>query len=194
MIRSGRNGAYPTRSRVIGFGVLVLCLLLVAISLAQSPVKAASAYLFQPGFGTAVIDGQIESSEWAAADSHSLGLTGSSMTGTLYVMQSATDLYLGFVVDDDEFTIGYLYGLHGDTVEIFFDDNNSGSLFEIGENKVTIQPVAPWVYDGYFYNITGSSEADTDQPGGVTNGEAMAARHGSDNHFELRFPLCSGDT
>lgn len=194
MLRSDRNGFYSNRRRVIQFGILIGCALLLAISLVQSPVSAASSYLFHPGFGTAVIDGHIEASEWVEADSYSLVLTASSMTGTLYVMQSATDLYLGFVVDDDEFTIGYLYGLHGDTVEIAFDDNNSGSLYEVDENKVTIMPVTPWVYDAHFYNTTGSSEADTDQTGGETNGEAMAARHGDDNHFELRFPLCSGDS
>jgi len=74
-----------------------------------------------------------------------------------------------------------------------FDDNNSGSLFEVGENKVIGYSYDPWIRDSYFYNTSGSSDDDINDAG-VANGTASSARHGDKNHFEISFPLCSGDT
>ncbi|MBG0771322.1 MAG: hypothetical protein H0S82_06405, partial [Anaerolineaceae bacterium] len=105
-----------------------------------------------------------------------------------------TTLFLGFVVDDDELTIGYWAGLEGDTVEIFFDDNNSGALYEEGENKVTIFPVAPWIIDGYMLEDGSSSSSDDTADGGLNNGVGRVTRQGDFNHFELSYPLCSGDS
>lgn len=175
---------------------LLLCFIVVRPSVNQSQVWAASAHLFHPGIGEATIDGNIEVDEWAAADSYSLLMynsISSTHTGTLYVMQSQTDLYLGFTVDDDEFTTGFISGLYGDTLQFEFDDNNSGSLFEIGENKLSIFAADPWYRDAFVVNETGSSNTDESQPGGATHGAGMSGRHGSLNHYELRFPLCSGD-
>ncbi len=78
-------------------------------------------------------------------------------------------------------------------IAIAFDDNNSGSLYEIGENKVFGFSYDPRIRDSYFYNTTGSSNDDIND-GGVANGTAFSARHGDKNHFEISFPLCSGDT
>ena len=184
----------------ISFAVCVLCFLLIGLlwiqpSLERSSVFADPAYEFQPGFGTATIDGYIDEEEWASADSHTLQMTNTTMEGTLYVMEDGTNLYLGFEIDDDEFTLGSLNGVYGDTLIFDFDDNNSGSLFEIGENKIVIFAANPWYLDGYFYNTDpGSSRSDIDaEPSGQTNGSASSARQGSYNHFELSFPLCSGD-
>lgn len=179
----------------------IVCMLLLSAVLFlfysyQSPVWAASAHLFHPGVGEATIDGNIEVSEWATADSYSLLMynsVSSIHTGTLYVMQSDTDLYLGFTVDDDEFTTGYTYGLYGDTLEFLFDDDNSGWLYDIYENKLTVFATTPWYRDKYFTNTSGSSGDDESQSGGTTDGEGMSGRHGSLNHYEVRFPLCSGD-
>jgi len=176
---------------------IVCCLILSSLFLRPSTdlpaVHASMHYLFHPGFGTATIDGNVEVNEWANADTYTSAMYGSDLTGTLHVMQSSTNLYLGFVVDDDELTVGYKWGLTGDTLEIEFDDNNSGTLFEVGENKIAIMPGDPWLYDHYFINNTGSSEDDVIQPGGQANGEGYLTRQGDDNHFEVRFPLCSGD-
>lgn len=177
-------------------GLIILSFFLLHPTDNLPPVWAASAHLFHPGIGTATINGSIEASEWVAADTYSLlmwNASSSSLTGTLYVMQSDTDLYLGFTVDDDEFTTGSIYGLYGDTLQFLFDDNNSGSLFEVGENKFAAFATDPWYQDQFFVNTTGSSNYDYTQTGGETNGEGMSGRQGSLNHFEVRFPLCSGD-
>jgi hypothetical protein len=187
--------AYRTLTKI--FILALSCFILGSLFFQPSPdlpsVNASMHYLFHPGFGTAVIDGNVDASEWANADSYTTPVGVYGLTGTLYVMQSSTDLYLGFVVDDDELTIGNKWGLTGDSLEIDFDDNNSGALFEVDENKLVMMPGDPWFYDCFFYNTSGSNEYDTNQPGGEANGEGYLARQGDYNHFEVRFPLCSGD-
>jgi hypothetical protein len=178
---------YFPLSKNIVFILVILALLLIPYQL--SLVSATSYYLFHPGFGSPTIDGHVETSEWAAADTYTHVMVGSDtgLEGTLYVLQDQDNLYLGFIIDDDELTIGNWYGLLGDTLEIDFDDNNSGSLFEVGENKVLIDAVTPY-YDGHFVNTSGGNDIDPQQ-----NGQGHLVRHGSYNHFELAFPLCSGD-
>ena len=174
---------------VLLVGVIALVLSLCG----PGEVWAVSEHLFIPGIGSAVIDGYIDPTEWAAADSYALTMTSSTMTGTLYVMQSLTDLYLGFTIDDDEFTTGKKFGLYGDILQFEFDDDNSGLLYDMGENKVTIFAADPFYRDAHFINTTGSSTPDI-AVGGETNGQGASARHGDLNHYELRFPLCSGDS
>ncbi len=181
------NGHYYRLAIIIFITVIVFALVL---PLDQHPtVSASSFYLFHPGFSKPTIDGNIETSEWAAADTYTQVMYGSNtgLTGTLYVMQDKENLYLGFIIDDDELTVGNWYGILGDTLEISFDDNNSGSLYEVGENKVTINSVTPY-YDSHFVNTSGSTAADAQQ-----DGQGILARQGSTNHVELAFPLCSGD-
>ena len=73
---------------VLLVGVIALVLSLCG----PGEVRAVSAYQFEPGIGSAVIDGYIDPTEWAEADSYALTMAFSTMTGTLYVMQSLTDL------------------------------------------------------------------------------------------------------
>ena len=173
--------------KIFFFILVMLALLLTPYQL--SWVSATSLYLFHPGFGSPTIDGNVETSEWAAADTYTHVMVGSDtgLEGTLYVLQDQDNLYLGFIIDDDELTIGNWYGLLGDTLEIDFDDNNSGSLYEVGENKVIIDAVTPY-YDKHFDNTSGGSDDDAQQ-----DGHGYLTRQGNDNHFELAFPLCSGD-
>jgi hypothetical protein len=162
----------------------------------QSPVWAESAHLFHPGIGEAVIDGSIGVGEWSEADAYTLQLSSASSTifhGTLYVMQSSTDIYLAFNVNDDELTMGYIYGLYGDTLIFDFDDNNSGSLYQENENQVTIFAADPGYADNYYYEVTGASQLDTTIAGGTIDGQGDVDRHDFYNQYELRFPLCSGD-
>lgn len=188
MIKAKRiiNGPYSNPAKILGFMVITFALLLAPNQLVS--VSADSYYLFHPGFGVPTIDGNVESSEWAAADTYSQVMQGSTLTGTLYVLQDYQNLYLGFVIDDDELTIGNWYGILGDSLEIDFDDNNSGSLYEVDENRILIDPVNHY-YDKHFVNTSGSSEDDVQQ-----DGQGYVTRQGSDNHFELAVPLCSGDT
>jgi hypothetical protein len=182
----------------LGYLPFVSRFLIIIFILLLSPsqpisVFADSSYLFHPGYGTPVIDGNVDATEWSDADTYTQVMYASTLTGTLYVLQDNTNLYLGFVIDDDELTTGSWYGMLGDTLEISFDDDNSGALYEIDENKIVIDPVTPYK-DKHFTNDTGSSGDDILQPGGQTNGQGFVTRQGDDNHFELSFPLCSGDT
>jgi hypothetical protein len=181
------NRLYRRLGQIIGFTIITSTLLLTPYQ--HTSVSATSYYLFHPGFGTPIIDGNVEFSEWAAADTYTQAMVGSNtgLTGTLYVLQDKENLYLGFIIDDDELTIGNWYGILGDTLEINFDDNNSGSLYEVGENKVVIDAVRPYL-DKYYDSTSGSTQDDAQQ-----DGQGYLARQGNDNHFELAFPLCSGD-
>lgn len=172
---------------IIGFIVVTSAILLTPCL--RSWVSATSFYLFHPGFGTPSIDGNIEANEWAMADTYTQVMFGSDtgLIGTLYVLQDRENLYLGFIIDDDELTVGDWYGILGDTLEIDFDDNNSGSLFEVGENKITINSITPF-RDSHYVNTSGSSQTDVQQ-----DGQGLLARQGGYNHVELAFPLCSGD-
>lgn len=148
-----------------------------------------------PGLGIATIDGLIDPVEWANADSVSFTTEGAAeISGTFYVMQSDTELYIGVSLADDELNQEYWYGLYGDTISFDFDDNNSGSLYEIGENRFSSFADTPWYFDAYFDTVEGSSQHDTSQPGGVNNGNSRAARHSELNMYEVAYPLCSGDT
>jgi hypothetical protein len=177
--------------------ILVFSVVFLFSAQHQPSVLAESAYLFHPGIGEAVIDGSIGVDEWNDADTHVMLLASANPTllyGTLYVMQSSTDLYLAFNVNDDELTMGYIYGLYGDTLIFDFDDDNSGSLYEVNENQVTIFAADPGYADNYYYEATGASEPDTNITGGTTDGQGDVDRHEFYNQYELRFPLCSGDT
>lgn len=176
----------------------LLLIALVALLPAQPPgsVYAITQPVFHPGYGVATIDGVIDPNEWATADSLSLPMqyADTPLTGTFYVMQTSTDLYLGFTIDDDEYTqdpVGK-YAIYGDMIDIGFDDNNNGVLYEIGENMLSVYSYDPWFSDRHYYNITGSNQTDIND-GGMANGEGYSTRHNGMNHFELRFPLCSSD-
>lgn len=170
--------------------VMAVTLSLIFTPFQQTMVSATSFYDFIPGYGTPTIDGNVEVSEWAEADSYTQVMVGSTtgLTGTLYVLQDWENLYLGFIIDDDELTVGDWYGILGDTLEINFDDDNSGSLYEVGENKISIDSVTP-IRDAHYVNTSGGSSADTQ-----LDGQGLLVRQSGTNHFELAFPLCSGDT
>lgn len=149
-----------------------------------------------PGVGIATIDGSIDPMEWANADFVNFTTVGNAeIAGTFYVMQSDTVLYLGVSLADDELTRENFYGIIGDSIAFDFDDDNSGSLYEIGENQFVSCADTPWYGDRYFYtdDPQGSSYADTDQPGGINNGDGWVTRINDLNVYEVAIPLCSGD-
>jgi len=179
----------------IGFALCVLLAVFAAVfglySCGRMDSVSANDYpALAAGFGTATIDGVIDASEWAAADSVSVQMIFSSPTlnGSLSVMQDSTNLYLGFSVDDDELSTFYWYGFYGDTLEFNFDDNNSGMLYDVGENKVILGTHDPWIEDLHFIGTSGTAAYDPQ-----TDGVGRTTRVGDENHYELSFPLCSGD-
>lgn len=182
---------------IVCFVSITLAGLLSFLSSSMNIVSAETVPVLTAGLGVATIDGYVDPSEWVTADSLTSNMQNSDplVQGTLYVMQDSTNLYFGFTLADDEFTTDEIgkYGIYGDTLEFRFDDNNSGLLFEVGENKVSNWPLSPFVLDAYFVNDTGSSLQDTSD-GGENNGIGMLSRHADLNHFELSFPICSRDS
>jgi hypothetical protein len=74
-----------------------------------------------------------------------------------------------------------------------FDGDLSGSVNELNNNVLVISAGLPQFEDRYIYDITYGSNWIDPIGGGMANGEGAASRLGEMNHFELRFPLCSGD-
>ena len=193
--------SFPIRIKHLAMIVCMVSItsagILAILSSPKNIVTAEPVAVLTAGLGVATIDGFVDPTEWAAAASYTSDMFNSNpqITGTLYVMQDSSNLYFGFTLADDEFTIHPegLYEIYGDTLEFNFDDNNSGLLYEVGENKVSVFPITPFVRDAYFENISGSSYMDTSAVGGENNGIGMVARHADLTHFELSFPICSGD-
>jgi hypothetical protein len=79
------------------------------------------------------IDGEIGTSEWqtAASSSFSVTIGGNPYSGTLYVMNDASNLYIGIKVVDDDFNSDPT----PDGVAVYFDNDNDGT-FEPGDDSV----------------------------------------------------------
>ena len=79
------------------------------------------------GWGTATIDGVINTTEWATAST--LTYSAGSYSGTIYMMNDATNLYIGFIINgDDEIGIN-------DGFMVTFDNDNGGEAnLEVGDD------------------------------------------------------------
>jgi hypothetical protein len=115
-------------------------------------------------------------------------------TATLYVMNSGYDLYLGITINDDEFSTVGTWLPQGDGFRIDFDNDHSGSLFALGDDVLDIAAGSPQFGDAYIYNEATKSARSDVEGGGTADGAGSASRVGGLNHFELRHPLCSGDS
>jgi len=175
---------------------LMAGLVIIVLSITLSSITASSQDTYGPACGRATIDGRVDPGEWTAADSKTFSMINPAnqaiLTATMRVMNSKNYLYLGITIDDDEFS---LYGENlccGDGFRIDFDNDNSGSLYALNDNVLFINAAPPIFEDSYLYSGS-SSQADT-LAGGTSDGAGFSSRQGSLNHFELRHPLCSGDS
>jgi hypothetical protein len=139
----------------------------------------------------------VNADEWSSASSqtfvmYSAGVA-APLTATLYVMNSRYYLYLGITINDDEFTSKGEYLPLGDGFRIDFDNDHSGSLFALGDNVLSINAGSPQFGDWYLYALPSAAQSDV-LGGGTADGIGAARRVGDLNHFELRHPLCSGDS
>ncbi len=137
------------------------------------------------GTGTAVIDGVIDNQEWADADAplFLLNLPGGDTTAAaLYVMNDATNLYLGFVVLylDDLIDVG-----------VFFDASGDGEAPTVGDDTIGFTTTSGAVRDGYFE--TGLSPFDTSD-GGTLDVVGASSTTSVSTQIEISHPLRSGDT
>jgi hypothetical protein len=115
-------------------------------------------------------------------------------TATLYVMNSGNNLYMGITINDDEFTQAGTWLPQGDVFRIDFDNDHSGSLFALNDDVLNIAAGSPQFQDNYIVATDTSSSNPDVNGGGTSDGFGVASRVGNLNHYELRHPLCSGDT
>jgi hypothetical protein len=197
------------RSRPLQFGLSLLLLAALSAGLIVLPestprqaaaagVAADSADLFGPACGKARIDGVVNTSadDWGGASVKAVSMVSGTgkdpLTVTIRVKNSRYFLYMGFTINDDEFSTYGEYLPSGDGFVIVFDDDLSGSVIEINNNVIGLAAGLPQFEDRYIYNLTGSNHEDP-LGGGSADGNGLATRTNNRNHFEMRFPLCSGD-
>ncbi len=151
---------------------------------------------FNATCGIPVVDGNVSSIEWSNAATMSIQMINPSaappFTTTLYLMNSANYLYMGITINDDEFSTYGNYLPEGDVFIIVFDNDHSGTLFDLENNVTALAAGIPQFEDRYIYNATGSNQSDI-LGGGTSDGQGATSRVNDLNHFEMKFPLCSGD-
>lgn len=194
----------PTRKGTFTWSTIAIILIIAGLTISivlliASPIQVAAlaAEPIVAGCGTATMDGVIDPVEWSGATritSQMINLAGDPFTIDLYVMNSGVDLYMAIAIDDDEFTPVGQYLPYGDGLRIDFDNDFSGTLFALYDDVLGIYAGGPQFEDQYIYNDETHS-CDVDElGGGLQNGAGAAGRVGDFNHFELKHPLCSGDT
>jgi hypothetical protein len=162
--------------------LFVLASLLIAIAF-FSILPPVEARVFSPsGCGTPTIDGVINAAEWANADTEAWTTT--STSGILYMMNDGSNLYIGVIINDDDFA-------SNDGFAVSFDNDNGGEIVrEVGDDYVQAVGASQF-YDSHW---GGASLVSDDSPGGTIDGQGAGSHQGSSNHFELSHPLDSGDT
>jgi hypothetical protein len=197
MKTTNSKGKSIVRVIILFLAIATFTTLVLSLYPVPMPVSAYSGDIFGPACGAAVMDGQVNPVEWSSASSQTFEMISPggtpAFTGTLYVMNSGTNLYMGFTVNDDEFSTTGTWLPSGDSVVLIFDGDLSGSVNELNNNVLGLSAGLPQFEDRYIYDITyGSNQLDT-LGGGMANGAGAASRTEGLNHFEFRFPLCSGD-
>jgi hypothetical protein len=187
--------------RLLASVLLVIVAFAVLLSSPKYPpirVSAHSGPVFGPACGAATIDGVVDAVEWSSASTQTFQMVSPGgadpFTATLYVMDDGYDLFVGITINDDEFSTIGTWLPQGDGFRIDFDNDHSGSLFALGDDVLAIAAGSPQFDDAYIYNeATKSATSDVDG-GGTADGVGAASRVAGLNHFELRHPLCSGDS
>jgi len=164
----------------------------VLIAVAAYPHAEAHSGVSLSGYGTATTDGVIGAGEWAGAGKVNFGpftADGQTITGTLYIMNDGTNLYIAVSIGGDD-DLGGAGGLDG--FRIMFDNDHGGEAsHEAGDDSVTVDYVFTSVFEDDFWN---GILLCIDVPfGGTTDGQGAGSRQGALNHFELSHPLDSAD-
>lgn len=173
----------------------------LTLVLGNLPIRthAESAVIINATCGVPTIDGNISTIEWSDAATLTVQMITnppvSPFTTTLYVMNSANYLYLGYTINDDELSPRAEFLSKGDAFITNFDDDLSGSIYEFENNVISLSAGVPQYDDSYIDAdpVPSSSQSDI-EGGGTMDGAGVASRIDSLNHFEISFPLCSGDT
>ncbi|MGH7677130.1 MAG: hypothetical protein ACRENU_01610 [Gemmatimonadaceae bacterium] len=150
-----------------------------------------------PGFGSATVDGNFSSSEWACATTHSFtaNVSGGSTPATLYVMNDGSKLYLAVRLARSSTD-------KVNTLQFNFDNNNSWTTngtgaSETGDDVLSLSSPSS-LTDAYMtLKCTNSSQSScwgTDASGGGTNdGTGSVRNDGAVTTYELSHPLNTSD-
>jgi len=162
------------------------------------------------GKGTATIDGIIDSTEWADADSLNFGplldfvdgtvlknypVGNSPLSGTIYVMNNGCNLYIGLKIDDATLT-------SGDLLTVSFDDDHDGWLEAYspfghptnggGEDMIALSG-NNGTEDRYIVSPYGTYVTSAYDPLGYKDISGACTNDGTYSYFELAHPLDSSD-
>jgi len=132
------------------------------------------------------IDGVIDPTfEWLDAARSSFAIAG-TYTGTFYVMNDASNLYIGIEIADDDLNTGAT----DDALGLYFDNNNDGT-WQDGEDSIALY--ASIGFKDRFLNGFPVKTYDTDA-GGTNDGSGALTASGGKNYFEMSHPLKSADS
>jgi len=162
----------------------------VLIAVAALPYAEAHSGVSLSGYGTATIDGIIGAGEWAAAGTKTFGPfgpTGTEFSGTLYMMNDGTDLYMAVSISGDP---DYGAPADFDSFVSLFDNDHDGVQEPgddmLGAGNLLAGPFADW----YYLMPTWAD----DLPAGTPDGQGAGSQFAPNlNHFELSHPLDSAD-
>ena len=155
---------------------------LAALALAVGAAPPSPAQTLS-GFGTAVIDGFIGNDEWASASAplFLVDTPGGTEGGALYVMNDATNLYVGLVVV-------YLGGAVDLSVEL--DASGDDETLTAGDDAIGCYSLNDAARD--VYRIESSAPSDA-SGGGTVDVSCASATTAVSTYIEMSHPLDSGD-
>ncbi|MFC1506047.1 hypothetical protein ACFLQ6_03140 [Thermoproteota archaeon] len=160
---------------------LIPVIILIIFSFSLSILSTHAAVL--SGWGTATIDGVLYTSEWETASTLPFSVSAGAYTGTIHLMNDATNLYIGVILNGDNeisSTDGFL---------VYFDNDNGGETTrEIGDDVLRYKNS---IFEDHHW--TGGTSSGDNFDGGTIDGQAAGFRVVSANHFELSHPLNSAD-
>jgi hypothetical protein len=189
---------------------VVLSVVILALSalMAPLPAEAHAPGVVLSGVGAATIDGQLAPGEWNSAGKIDflvnlpLSDGGGTTTGTLFVMNDGSNLYLGVKVLRAQLNTGDIgFGL--DQVAFEFDNNHNGGPQEEGDDILLL---SPGLGIGFFDEVRtsrppcppglgllcGFLDTQLNIPG-TNDGAGAATNNGSFSFFEMSHPLDSAD-
>ncbi len=135
---------------------------------------------------TVTINGALGTSEWITAATTTFTIT--THTGTIYVMNDNTNLYIAIKITDP--TPG------NDQITLFFDNNHNGNWADGTPGEDLINYFSPPAVSTGFHDEFESSvgtNLDTND-GGTSDGGGAAGTVTGNNIYEFSHPLCSGDS
>jgi len=158
----------------------------IALMLALAVAAPAGSQVIQSGWGTAVVDGVLDSGEWATAAQPALQLNlpgGGTGIGALFVMNDATTLYIGLVA---------AYTGPSADLTVQFDASGDGQTLTMGDDAIGCHSVFLTPRDQFRTALTAPND---NAPGynATIDVECDATKDGVSTYIEISHPLDSGD-